>query len=156
MNNYSHNIAKVSTRGLIFAVGLVLAALLGGLVLLHPAGVYTQLQHWHLVAVPERYTELSFDRNLRLPSALTQKPIPFAFTIHNAQGQTMTYSYTVMAQAVGGSPRQLAAGSVNLADGSTQTVTQTITLPKGAAATEIMVILPNQQQEIHFWLGATQ
>jgi hypothetical protein len=155
VTNMRKNLADSWTRGTFIAGGFVLAVALVNL-LFHSPAAYAQLQAWKLIPTPESYTELYFDHNLTLPSVVTDKPITFAFGIHNAQGQTMIYPYTVTIVSANGTIRPLAHGLIAIADAATATIPEAIGLTAGTTNAEISVDLPNQHQEIHFWLGAAK
>ncbi len=148
MQNKPKNMHRTRIAALV--AGFAVAATLGSLMWqsVDAAAIITP--------VAEHYTELSFSQRLPLPSVVTQKPIPFSFSIHNVEGQFVSYPYTVALKLPSGSVTQLASGTVPLAEGYSSTVPESITLPKGTGTSEILVILPDQRQEIHFWLRATQ
>ena len=144
------------TRSVVFTVGL-LASVILAVALFRSAGVSAQLSAWKLMPAPERYTELFFNQSLTLPTTLAElkgRPVTFSFSIHNLEGQVTEYPYMVVYTNDHGASTEVALGSVVLEDGAVKRIAQTITLPAGATAkSEISVVLPSQDQSIHFWVG---
>lgn len=153
VNSASNNLAKSWARGAMWIAGLAVVFWLGA-ALMHTPAVATQLASWKLVPTPERYTELAFDQHLALPSVVpTTKPVAFGFRVTNHEGGAKAYSYVVAWQAPGSSARTVATGSVTLADGASQSVSESFVLPKGVSMAEVTVTLPEQQESVHFWMG---
>ena len=103
---------------------------------------------------PERYTELYFDQPATLPSVWPAKPVGFAFHVHNVEGRPVTYHYTVLETSATGVQTTVQAGQLALASDAAQDVAVQLALPVAKTRTEVTVVLPDQQQQIHFWIGA--
>jgi hypothetical protein len=103
---------------------------------------------------PERYTELYFDKPQQLPSVWPAKPVAFAFRVHNQEGHTVTYNYQVFETTAAGVQLPVATGQLALPSGAAQDVPVKLTVPVAKTRTEVTVVLPDQQQQIHFWIGA--
>jgi hypothetical protein len=127
------------SRALFVGAGLVLAL---GLV----AGLRPQ---------PQAFTELYFDNAQSLPTVWPARPVSFSFHIHNRQGQTISYHYQVVETTPAGARQLVKAGVVELPNDGSKDVPVTIPAPATKARTEVTVVLPDQSQSIHFWVGGT-
>ena len=139
-------------RGLIVATSFILAIIIA--TTLFNTQVIAFLSSQKLIPTPDRYTELYFNHNVNLPTTLTADPISFSFSIHNVEGSRTVYPYTIVAKPVTGTARTLSTSSVTLASNAVATISKKLTLPQTNTDVEILVLLPNQQQEIHLWLRA--
>lgn len=101
---------------------------------------------------PERLTELYFSNPQTLPSAYHPgEKIAVAFVIHNMEGTTKDYPYTIELQA----PRTdivAAHGSVRIFGGRRAKLTVPIAIRASAPRIAVVVLLPTKQQSLHFWL----
>lgn len=103
---------------------------------------------------PERFTELYFDQPAQLPSVWADRPVTFAFHVRNVENQNLTYHYQVL-EGTGSGPQQVVkTGQLALTNGSSQDVPVQLALQVAKTRTEVTVWLPDQQQQIHFWIGA--
>jgi len=157
MNQNVSILNKFRNRGVITAAGLILAGVIASLVWKVPA-VHAQLAAWKLVPQPAAYTELSFDNSLGLPFKPQTGPIHFEFQIHNLERTTVRYPYELIIDGPDGIAQVVGGGTVTLTDGASANVPTYVVLPKAdlSGRTQVTVWLPNQQQEIDFWLGVTQ
>jgi hypothetical protein len=128
---------KYLKRALMFGAGL--AVLLGVFTFLKPQ--------------PERYTELFFDQPQQLPSVWPAKPVAFAFHLHNVEGRTTTYNFVVLETTAAGTQSMVKSGQLTLASNGAQDVPVQLAVPVAKTRTEVTVVLPDQQQQIHFWIG---
>jgi hypothetical protein len=106
---------------------------------------------------PERYTELYFSDPTTIPvNVIHDKQLPISFTAHNAEAQSMTYSYSVEFIGTNGKILTQKQGSFTLKSNAAESITNDLTVPntyRGKA--EVQVVLTNlQQQSIHFWVEA--
>ena len=115
--------------------------------------VYAQLNAWHLVPVPERFTELYFEDHTKLPTTIAQgEPASFSFTIHNLEGATTVYPYQVYFRYLDGTQVVFSTGTVQIPDNgydTTGVVYKFISSPKQGS---IGVNLLNLNQRIDFLL----
>jgi len=133
--------------------GGVLALLVLVLVASNSPWVHARLAAAKLLPQPEAYTELYFTQHLALPKTAIGL-VPFSFTVHNVEGDATTYPYEVVLLLPNGKTQTLSTGTLALQNGETRSVAATVNVPKGTTTAEIAVVLPNQQESIHFWLGA--
>lgn len=146
-NKRSANRVWLISAGLVLALAVVLTAA-------NRDWVRGRLAAMKLLPQPERFTELYFPQNLLLPKTADGNPLTFSFTIHNEQGAATTYPYQVVIQLPDGKTQTVASGSTVLADGQMRMLAQSVLLPRGVTTAEIAVVLPAQQESIHFWVGA--
>jgi hypothetical protein len=104
----------------------------------------------------EQYTELAFNNHLGLPHTATGKPQYIQFHIANHEGRLEDFPYIVKTTGPNSQSHQIDAGTVEIDDGATAIVNASYTLPIDSPLTEVTVYLPNQSQEIHFWVGETK
>lgn len=107
---------------------------------------------------PTGYTELAFASPNTLPVQLTRDGgVSFRFTVHNMQGNTTTYPFTVFSEINGSQKNQLAVGQITLQNGQGITKQETVHITQTGFTQRIFVSLPQQQQNINFWIrGAEQ
>jgi len=104
---------------------------------------------------PERFTELYFTNPNNLPTTVSSgQVVPISFTIHNVEARDMTYDYSVILTDPSGRSSLLDRQELSLANGGTKVVTDESTLPRLSGRAEISVVLQNQSEAIHFWLGS--
>ena len=110
-----------------------------------------------LLPLPERFTELYFTNSLLLPKeAVTGEPITFSFTIHNLEGATISYPYSVYFVDAAGNKTVFKSSTIVVADG--ETVSSTISyafLPSNLKGT-VIVDLTQLNQKIDFLLSNNQ
>ncbi len=103
---------------------------------------------------PETFTELYFENHINLPkAAIKDKVNDFKFTIHNLEYRTITYPYTIYAEA-DGIKQELDKGSVTLRQDEYKTILESFSLVIDGKRTKITVLLTDKNQSIHFWMGA--
>ena len=114
--------------------------------------IVTQLGLWSLVPEPEHLTELYLNDYDSLPTSITSSQnVPISFSIHNLEGATSTYSYTMYTAS--SSPKKInVTGSIVLSPDEVGVVKQSIKLSATAVPIEIFVSLPNQGLLLHFIL----
>ena len=107
---------------------------------------------------PNGYTELAFAAPTQLPTQLTKDgAVSFAFAVHNVQGSTVTYPFTVYSEISGSQEIPLATGNLTLQNGQWTTTHETVHVSRPGFTQQIFVSLPLQQQTIDFWIkGAKQ
>lgn len=103
---------------------------------------------------PERFTELYFNQPQQLPSVWPGKPVAFAFHVHNVEGRGMTYNYQVLEATAADPQLAVKQGRLALASGGEQDVPVQLVVPEAKVRTEVTVLFPDTQQQIHFWIEA--
>jgi hypothetical protein len=116
--------------------------------------IKNQLNAWKLLPQPERLTELYFADSAQLPSAYTPAtPQHVSFTVHNLEYQTMTYHYSVTAQADGSSTTTpITSSNLQLAQNQSATTPLTVTLPNLGSRVKVSVSLTNVNESIDYWV----
>ena len=133
---------------------IILVIVLAGsfIAYLERGSLYTELGALNLIPTPERFTELYFANAASLPTeAITGEPITFSFVIHNVEGVTTSYPYTVYITYPSGKSITLANGLVTLGNGASTTIPiedAFTTLGKGT----VVVDLTSLDQQIDFLL----
>jgi hypothetical protein len=121
----------------------------------------TQLESWHVLPRPERFTELYFTDH----KTLAKSSQAAAFTVHNLEHQSVTYRYilTIMSTDMHEEQR-LGEGTLTLDHDKTKTLQKLITIPAVKDRIAVKVTLeykgtkfgdktPRMQtQSIHYWL----
>jgi hypothetical protein len=104
----------------------------------------------------EPLTELYFDNHTMLPTAatpvVTPLPLQFSFAIHNLEGQSLEYRYTVVLQT-GSENVTLQTGNVTLADNETMHIPVNAIIYYSFNRASVNVGLVGRNESIHFWLG---
>jgi hypothetical protein len=118
--------------------------------------IRSQLAAWKVLPAPERFTALAFDNNLKLPQALMAAHQTFTFHIYNDEGVATSYPYIVTGTNSAGMRSIFATSQVSLASGANIAIPVSFVMPLGSGLSEVSVELPDQHQEIHFWLGKAQ
>ncbi len=113
------------------------------------SAIARQLNEWKLLPQPERFTELYFTHPASLPATYTPgQTQTIAFTAHNLEHRTTTYSYTITANGT-----KLSNGTFILAENQTRQVADTVTLPPLGNRAEITVTLTNVHTSIDYWVN---
>jgi uncharacterized membrane protein len=103
---------------------------------------------------PERFTELYFTYSNNLPSSVhSGQLLPVSFTVHNAEGHTMTYVYSVkFVDSTSNQTIVFNQHQFSLPNDKVQVITDDIKLPTFNGRAEATVALINQPETIHFWV----
>ena len=136
-------------------ISIVAAVLILGAVFLYAgrAVVYADLVGLNLVPAPEHFTELYFQNPASLPKqTIANQPISFSFVIHNLEGATTTYPYLIFFQSPFGNPVIFATGTISLADGAWETISDSYTFPESNLQGTVVVELTSLGQQIDFLL----
>jgi hypothetical protein len=118
--------------------------------------VQAELNNLKLIPIPERFTELYFDDASSLPRQTVRgQQISFAFTVHNVEGATTTYPYTVYFQYALGYKVVFASSTMTLApDESTTTIISHV-FSQSNETGKVVVNLTSLDQSIDFLLPDT-
>lgn len=110
------------------------------------------LTQYHLLPEPEKLTELYFEKHLELPNRIEiGKEQKFSFTIHNLEYAETIYAYNISSQD-NENLTEIASGEAKLAHEEFKTFDITYQLATASGRTKVSVTLPEQDQQIHFWL----
>ena len=103
--------------------------------------LYNQLYSWDLIPKPEAYTELYF-ANTPPESFIHGQQYSLAFTLHNVEYQTTSYTYAIdQLNSNGDILTTLAKGSVSLTHDAQKTLNIPITLTGGASISTVRVTI---------------
>ena len=115
--------------------------------------VYAKMQTLKLIPENPPFTELYFDNSSALPqNIIRHQPFSFSFTIHNLEGATTTYPYSVYLQYVSGAQSVFDSGRVTLSNGAATTISIRHIFNFSAKGPEIVVKLVSLNQQIDFYL----
>jgi hypothetical protein len=105
---------------------------LGALSLLNWSTIVKQMDAWQLLPREQRFTELYFSDHHKIPtSADAETTQNVAFTLHNLEHITTTYSYRVVAVTSDNRTTQvLDTGDVRLGSNQSISTSRTITIPQ--------------------------
>jgi hypothetical protein len=110
-----------------------------------------------LIPRPERFTELYLNDHTTLPKTLHKGAVvPFSFTIHNLNGQTVMYHYVVYAQSIDGSTTTIDTNTVRIDDGESTIIRKFYTYNATSTPITIYIELPDQGQTLHFMLPSRE
>ncbi len=101
---------------------------------------------------PEGYTELSFVTSSSNPlpsSAPVDTPRQFSFQITNHQTQSVSYHY-IVTLSIGSVTTTVASGAVAIADGNSESISPSFTMPVASSTGIIDVHLTTTNQHIYF------
>lgn len=116
-----------------FPLLLVAACLVvfGSIIFTNQSAIAKQLDDWLLLPRHQGVTELFFADDKRLPAAVkVDSDQKVAFTIHNLEHATTTYTYKIIVTEVGAtSGKNIGEGSVHLEHDQSKTLNETIRLP---------------------------
>lgn len=137
----------------IFILAVFLVVLLFVFLWTQQQFVWAQIKNFNLVPIPERFTELYFNDYSSLPRKTVAKEfISFSFIIHNLEGATTTYPYSVYFQYPDGYKVVFAADAITLADGQYQTIIASHTWLASDLQGKVVAELNNLNQHIDFIL----
>lgn len=144
------------------AAGIIVAAV--GIFFTNRPALAAQMENWQLLPLPQRFTELYFVNQQRLPANVTQGSAQkVTFAVHNLEHQTIKYTYKLSLMLADNSKQDLATGTFSIGHNQTQTIAKTITMPALLGRTSIQIDLSYQgvafgsaapslqTQAIHFW-----
>lgn len=115
--------------------------------------IITSLIYLGLIPQPEKYTELYFEDNEKLPALLSTSPQSFRFTIHNLEYKIMQYPYSVYIQS-GNNTQQIDTQTVILGKNQYKTITENYTpATTSAQQSKVIVLLKNKHEQIDFLLS---
>ncbi len=118
--------------------------------------IYGELNALKLIPIPERFTELYFENSSSLPrKTVAGQPISFSFTIHNVEGTTTTYPYSVYFKYPNGAQISFANSNVILAADASTSIKVTYIFPTSNLAGIVVVNLTQLNQQIDFLLSGT-
>lgn len=115
--------------------------------------IYQVLASMKLVPLPESFTELYITNHTELPATIkSYVPIQFSFTIHNQENKTMQYPYEVYL-VVDGKKYVIDTKKVSLSNNVYKTIRESFLVTTAPSHSKVVVMLPNKQQSIDFWLS---
>lgn len=122
--------------------------------LMHPAAVLAQLNDWKILPQKEGVTELYLDNYADLPKQIVKgQTVPLTFTIHNLEGNEMTYPYVVYLYTEDGARIPIASSTVTLADNQSGVYSGSYTFTSSVpSAVTVFIELPSVGEELHFVL----
>jgi hypothetical protein len=116
--------------------------------------IYQTLYNWDLIPKPERFTELYFNNSETLPSSTTKDdPLSFSFTIHNEEGTSTVYPYTVYFQDPEGDKTTITKNTVTLPDNASTTIAISHVFKSTDEQGSVVVDLTSLNQQIDFLLS---
>ncbi len=126
---------------------VVVAALL----IIFNAPISQVLGQLNFVPKKETYTELYFNDPETLPHfATTNGKANFSFSIHNVEGVTTTYPYTVVFAHSDGRVTRILKGSVTLANDAKQSIKVSHAFADANEKGKVVVTLTSMNQSIDF------
>jgi hypothetical protein len=113
--------------------------------------IYRALDAWKLVPHEEKLTELYIADYNALPKAVVPgQVVPFTFVIHNLEGTSTVYRYTVSAGVSSTTRQTIASGVMQATSGEYKDVLGSYTVGSTTASTTIYIELPDQALSLHF------
>jgi hypothetical protein len=130
---------------------LLIAVAISFILFQYKQAIYAQLDSWKLIPRPERFTELYFNNHTNLPKQISNgEKISFSFVIHNLEGKSWQYPYSVFFISQDGQITNIEEATVTLSDGEYKTIEETYTSALADNNGEIFVELQQPKQELHF------
>jgi hypothetical protein len=118
--------------------------------------VQAELNNLKLIPIPERFTELYFNNASSLPRQTVRgQQDSFSFTIHNVEGATTTYPYSVYFQYALGYKVIFASSTVTLAPDESTTTAISHVFSQSNETGKVVVELTSLNQSIDFILPDT-
>jgi len=115
--------------------------------------VNSVLRKLNLVPITETFTELYFDDYSKLPTkSVAGEAINFSFTIHNLEGENITYPYTVYFEYPSGQKFILKTGQAVVPNGGIGNVNVNYVFKTSNLYGKVYVRLNNLDQKINFIL----
>lgn len=115
--------------------------------------VNSVLNRLNLIPKQEKFTELYFDDYSKLPKqSVAGENITFSFTIHNLEGEEVTYPYRVYFEYPSGYKYVIKSGQVTTSNGESQTILVNHKFGVSNLYGKVVVSLDNINQTIHFLL----
>lgn len=116
--------------------------------------IKNELKALGLLPKKESFTELYFTDHLKLPSTMGfNQRISFQFTVHNLENKNMDYPYEVFIVANGQPVRVLDKNTLSIRNQSSKTITEAFSSADIATHSAVVVNLPNNNQQIDFWVN---
>ena len=144
---------KLKRLGTGFSLLLILFAL-SSLAYIERASIYKGLDRLKLIPQPEHFTELYFENHSSLPKqSISGKNVSFSFTIHNLEGATTTYPYSVYFEYPSGFRVIFQNSTTTIADDMYQTIATSHVWRASNLSGKIIVELTNMDQKIDFILS---
>jgi hypothetical protein len=140
-------------RKILVVTTLLLTAVIISALLLYGlrAEIYTGLQNWKLLPTNQEFTELYFNDYLALPKTVTAgQSISFSFTIHNVEGVTTAYPYTVYFLYPDGQKVPFVTDSVTLANNASTSINVSYQFHTSDTTGSVVVDLTQLNQTIDF------
>jgi hypothetical protein len=132
-------------------ITLLVLVVAGIFIYVNRTELYTEMNRLDLVPKPEALTELYFNDYAELPkTTVANQPISFSFTIHNLEGATTTYPYTVSFVYPDGTNNVFASSSVAIPNNGSDSVTIDYVFPQSNLTGSVVVNLTNLNQQIDF------
>jgi uncharacterized membrane protein len=146
-----HSPTGTKSRAFIALTIVLVAMLLAGLYKVHSTTAFVDATTHQ----PERYTELYFTNPTNLPvNVVHGRQLAVAFTVHNLEARSMSYTYDVSFIAANGHVLSQKQGNLNESNDGSKAVTSSVSVPqtyRGKA--EVQVALTNlENQSVHFWV----
>lgn len=130
---------------------LLIAVAIAFILFQYKQAIYAQLDSWKLIPRPERFTELYFNNHTNLPKQISEgETISFSFVIHNLEGKSWQYPYSVFFISQDGQITNIEEATVTLSDGEYKTIEESYTSALADNNGEIFVELQQPKQELHF------
>jgi len=134
-----------------FSIIVLIAALAALILYMNRGSIHGELNNLKLIPQPEHFTELYFNDHLSLPkNTVAKQPISFSFIIHNVEGVTTTYPYSVYFEYPNGSHNLFTSSSVTLADNASTSITINHTFRTSNLTGMVVVNLTPLNQHIDF------
>lgn len=115
--------------------------------------VNSALRKLNLVPITETFTELYFDDYSKLPTkSVVGEAINFSFTVHNLEGKTTTYPYSVYFEYPSGQKVTLKTGQLIIPNGEFGNVNVNYVFKTSNLYGKVYVRLNNLDQKINFIL----
>lgn len=100
----------------------------------------------------QTYTELAFNNINKLPGTVPiDHRISFSFWVHNDEGRTYTYPYTITIES-GNTATTIKKGSFTLSSNGQKSIDESIAVPSSSNRQQVDVNLTSLNQSIDFWL----
>ena len=138
---------KIVTLTILLSIGIL--ATLG---IVFQSNIHNELARLNLIQTDEHFTELYFDNFEAFSSRITvpHQSTSLSFSIHNLQGETTTYPYSVFFMNTNGKKITLGQGTVTLADNEIKSISVPYSFSALKGSGRVIVLLINKNQQIDF------
>ncbi len=148
---------EVKKNTFILFAALAILIVGGVLVYKNVDPVVVELNTLKLLPKAETFTELYFNNQTALPNRVVPgTAIAFSFTIHNLEGVTTTYPYTVYFVQTNGDQFVFANGNVTLSDTTSTSIAISQYFPSPGVTGTVVVNLTGRSQKIDFLISNTK